>query len=232
MKVQLVAYTPDAERLVAAAARQCYSGSDMDELSKALTPARVAEVIAMLCRAGHLSPLEHAAFTYYIEGVSRVATHQLVRHRIASYSQQSQRYVRVAADFVVPPSIRQADAALAVYTEAMQAGEAAYRRLIELGIAQEDARYCLPQGVASRLVVTMNARELLHLFRLRTCRRTQWEMRLMALLMLREARRVAPAIFGGAGPDCVQDGTCRQGKYSCGRWRGATAPGGKAPGSD
>lgn len=218
MRVELVAHTPDPEGVVAAAARLCYSEAGITELRERQSPEQVSAFLSLLRQAGHLSPLEHASFTFYLEGFSRVTTHQLVRHRLASYSQQSQRYVRAdTGDFVLPPSVGRLPAAREEYRRAMEAAARAYRRLLELGVPREDARYCLPQAVVSRLVVTMNARELLHFFQLRTCRRAQWEIRLLALLMLRRVRQVAPAVFRLSGPECLTQGVCRQGKYSCGR---------------
>ncbi|MDQ7793394.1 MAG: FAD-dependent thymidylate synthase [bacterium] len=218
VRVELIAHTPDPQGVVAAAARLCYSEAGIEAIRESQPAGRVSGFLALLQEAGHLSPLEHASFTFYLEGFSRVTTHQLVRHRLASYSQQSQRYVRVDSnDFVLPPSVRVSPAARAEYERALEVTATSYRRLMELGVPREDARYCLPQAVASRLVLTMNARELLHFFELRTCRRAQWEIRLLALLMLRQARKVAPALFRLAGPDCLTRGECRQGKYSCGR---------------
>lgn len=233
MRVELVAHTPDPEGVVAAAARLCYSAAGIPELRERQTPEQVDAFLALLRQAGHLSPLEHASFTLYLEGFSRVTTHQLVRHRVASYSQQSQRYVRVdGGDFVLPPSVGRSPAARAEFLRALEAGADVYRRLLKLGIPREDARYCLPQAVASRLVVTMNARQLLHFFQLRTCRRAQWEIRCLALLMLRRVRQAAPGIFRLAGPDCQTEGICRQGKYSCGRLERLAARGRDEPGTD
>jgi thymidylate synthase (FAD) len=227
MIVQLIAHTPDPERLVAVAARLCYSATGLEGIHARMSREQVASLISMLRRSGHLSPLEHAVFSFYLEGWSRVTTHQLVRHRIASYSQQSQRYVTAdPEEFATPPSIRSIPAALEEHERVLATAGRSYRRLVELGVPPEDARYCLPQAITSRLILTMNARELLHFFQLRTCRRAQWEIRFLALSMLRLVRKAAPAVFRPAGPECVELRRCRQGKLSCGRLkRGADYPG-------
>ncbi|HSW09465.1 MAG TPA: FAD-dependent thymidylate synthase [Bacillota bacterium] len=227
MIVELIAHTPDPERLVAVAARLCYSEVGLEGIRARLSREQVTGFISLLRRSGHLSPFEHAVFSFYLEGWSRVTTHQLVRHRIASYSQQSQRYVAAnPEEFVVPPSIRSIPAAREEHARALAAAGHSYRRLVDLGVPSEDARYCLPQAVTSRLILTMNARELLHFFEIRTCRRAQWEIRFLALSMLRLVRKAAPAIFRPAGPECLERGRCRQGKLSCGRLKeGAGYPG-------
>lgn len=170
-------------------------------------------VIAM----GHLSVVEHAAFTFSVEGASRSLTHQLVRHRIASFSQQSQRYVSMeGAGFVVPHTVEANPEAEGLYKETMERIWAAYARLVELGVPNEDARYVLPNGCTTNITITMNARELLHFFSLRCCSRAQWEIREMACQMLELCRKVSPLIFKDAGPACVR-GPCPEGEKSCGR---------------
>jgi len=214
MNVKLLSYTPEPDRVVALSARLCYSKIDISELAEKLTNEKVKELLDRLRRSGHLSPFEHASFTFGIEGISRVTSHQLVRHRIASYSQQSQRYVKMTkAEFVVPPSIMKNENALELLSSVNESARSAYNRLIELGIPEEDARYVLPQGVTTKIIVTMNARELLHFFNLRCCLRAQWEIRMMANLMLKEVREVAPIIFENAGPfcfsgPCPEEGPC------------------------
>jgi len=227
MIVELIAHTPDPERLVAVAARLCYSEAGLEGIRAQLSKEQMTSLISLLRRSGHLSPFEHAVFSFYLEGWSRVTTHQLVRHRIASYSQQSQRYVAAnPEEFVVPPSVRSIPAAREEHARVLAAAGRSYRRLVDLGIPPEDARYCLPQAITSRLILTMNARELLHFFEIRTCRRAQWEIRFLALTMLRLVRKAAPAIFRPAGPECVELGRCRQGRLSCGRLkRGAGCSG-------
>jgi len=214
MNVKLLSYTPEPDRVVALSARLCYSKIDISELAEKLTNEKVKELLDRLRRSGHLSPFEHASFTFGIEGISRVTSHQLVRHRIASYSQQSQRYVKMTkAEFVVPPSIMKNENALELLSSVNESARSAYNRLIELGIPEEDARYVLPQGVTTKIIVTMNARELLHFFNLRCCLRAQWEIRMMANLMLKEVKEVAPIIFENAGPfcfsgPCPEEGPC------------------------
>ena len=172
---------------------------------------------------GHLSVVEHAVFTFSVEGVSRALTHQLVRHRIASFSQQSQRYVSLKEPtFVTPPTVKGNPEAERAFSETMDAIWDAYRRLEDMGIPAEDARYLLPNGCTTNITVTMNARELLHLFSLRCCSRAQWEIREMAERMLELCREVSPVIFKDAGPPCVR-GPCPEGKLSCGKPRRPSA---------
>lgn len=217
VRVTLLACTPGPEAVVATAARLCYSEAGTEEIMKELDGPEMERLIRMLIRMGHHSPLEHASFTFEV-CASRVSLNQLLRHRIASYSQRSQRYVR-EDDFayVVPPSVRDNREALARFRAVMEEVQQAYNDLVGMGIPQEDARYCLTNATYSRLVCTFNARELRHIVRLRTCKRAQWEIRSVAYMMLREARRVAPALFFGAGPSCLSDGICHEGKLSCGR---------------
>jgi len=216
MEVKLLAYTPHPEGVVYNAARLCYSSKGIRELmrEKGASPKRLIEQIKA---SGHHSVLEHASFTFGIEGISRVTTHQLVRHRIASYSQKSQRYV-AERDFlyVTPPSIEDKEEACELFHRMMEVCGDAYRKLLEMGISKEDARYLLPSGCETKIIVTMNARELLHFFSLRCCRRAQWEIRNMAKEMLFLCRRVAPIIFYNAGPPCLR-GPCPEGSFSCGQ---------------
>lgn len=217
LKVRLIQQTPDPERTVAAAARLCYSPSGVDEILEKLGPEGVERFLSRIRGLGHLSPFEHASFTFGVEGVSRICLNQVVRHRIASYSQQSQRYVRESQfDYVIPPSIEGNSEARAIFEEQMGTIQAAYNRLVALGIHQEDARYLLPGGCESKIVITMNARELLHFFELRTCQRAQWEIRRMAQEMLRLVKKAAPGLFADAGAPCIHRGICREGDLSCG----------------
>ena len=224
LKVVLLRATPDADEITAMAARLCYSRMDVDALREKVASADQAAYLSRVMARGHLSVSEHAAFTFAVEGVSRSLLAQLTRHRIASFSVQSQRYVSMADgfDYVVPPSI----AALGVEA----AGE--YRREMEtmhrwycawqekLGgpgeAANQDARFVLPNAAATRLVLTMNARELRHFFALRCCGRAQWEIRELAWRMLEECRRAAPVLFADAGPGCL-NGPCPEGANSCGQ---------------
>lgn len=218
MRVTLLAYTPEPDRLVAAAARLCYSPEDPAAILEGLTPGHQKKLLARLRSAGHDSPLEHAAFTFTIEGVSRSLSHQLVRHRIASYSQRSQRYVSEAGfTYVAPPSLRQSPAAEERFHQIMEEIREAYKDLVELGVPREDARYLLPNACTTQLMMTMNARSLLHFFSLRCCRRAQWEIRELAWKIRREAVKVAPLLFREAGPACLAQGKCAEGAMTCGR---------------
>jgi thymidylate synthase (FAD) len=217
VKVTLLAFTPEPEKIVAAAARLCYSPDGADVLLDGLTKEKVHAFLARLMDLGHLSPVEHVSFTFAVEGVSRVLSHQLVRHRIASYSQKSQRYVR-EDDFtyIVPPAIAKDREADRLFREQMENIRLAYRALRDL-VHHEDARYVLPGACETKLVFTMNVRSLLNFFRLRCCERAQWEIRDLAEALYREVKRVAPLLFASAGPDCVSTGSCPEGAMSCGR---------------
>ncbi len=175
----------------------------------------VAKVLKTIITSGHLSALEHASYTFAIDGVSRALTHQLVRHRLASYNQQSQRYVRYDAEpvFVEPPAVAADSAAHEIFVSAAEAAFEAYRRLLDAGVPAEDARYLLPNAMETKIVVTMNIRELLHFFELRCCKRAQWEIRDLALRMLDLAEPTAPYIFLDAGASCRR-GPCREGKMT------------------
>ena len=228
-RVTLVAQTPDPEELIAAAAKLCYAADTGSILQQ--EHARAAGFVEKLRTLGHLSPVEHASFTFYLEGVSRALTHQLVRHRVASYSQRSQRYVaHDRFDYVVPPAlagktVQTPDGpvdAVAYFRETMDLAADRYRALNEaLGntgeASNQDARYVLPNACETKIFVTMNARELLHFFEERLCARAQWEIRGVADQMLRLAREACPAVFAGAGPKCVRQGRCPEGKMTCGR---------------
>ncbi len=216
MRVQLLTYTPDPERACAAAARLCYSAADIDRLM-ARDDDDHAALLRKIVRLGHYSVLEHASFTFGIEGISRACSHQLVRHRIASFSQQSQRYVASSDRFehVLPESIADKPECRQLFNDFIAEAGRVYSRLLEAGVPAEDARFVLPNAAATKLVMTMNARELRHFFALRCCRRAQWEIRAMACEMLRLARQVAPVIFGDAGPGCLT-GPCPEGAMTCG----------------
>jgi len=216
MLVKLLTHTPEPERVVAAAARLCYSASSIDRLIEKDRAAQEA-LLKKILSLGHLSVLEHASFTFGLEGVSRACSHQLVRHRLASYAQQSQRYVSHKEPFeaVTPPSIADRPELLARYDGLLHTIHQLYRELLDSGVPAEDARFVLPNAAATKLVVSMNARELLHFFNLRCCRRAQWEIRGVAKEMLRQARQVAPLLFGQAGPGCLR-GACPEGAMSCG----------------
>ena len=216
MNVILLAHTPNPDELVAASARICYSNVTSGELLQGEEKKLSRKLIADLFTSGHMSTFEHVSFTFGIDGLSRVASHQLVRHRVASFSQQSQRYVTMSYDtdaVIIPPTVRQNPEALRIFQEQAQASHDAYRALTELGIPKEDARFILPHGYSTRLVMTMNARELHHFFRLRLCRRAQWEIHELARQMLVLVREKAPVLFAKAGPGCIF-GQCEESR-SC-----------------
>ena len=218
MQVKLMQYTPEPERMVAMAARLCYSAVGAEELAEKMSQSQVAGLVSKIVDLGHLSTLEHVNFTFAVEGISRVLSHQLVRHRIASYSQQSQRYVG-EHDFeaIVPPTIAARPEAAAKFADLMAQIRTAYEELTAMGVPKEDARYVLANATETKVVITMNARTLLHFFSLRCCMRAQWEIRAMAEAMLQEARQAAPLLFAKAGPTCISAGYCSEGKMSCGR---------------
>ena len=218
MNVILLAYTPEPDAIVAAAARICYKDTAASELLKGEEENLSRKLIADLFKSGHMSTFEHVSFTFGIDGLSRVASHQLVRHRVASFSQQSQRYVKMTADpeaVVIPEKIKNNPEALKIFNNAVEISQKAYSDLVNLGIPKEDARFILPHGYSTRLVMTMNARELHHFFNLRLCRRAQWEIHELARKMLILCREKAPILFEKAGPDCIF-GKCSETR-SCGK---------------
>ena len=224
MNVQLLDFTRDALAVIYSAGRQCYSDRFAIEL-KEESEEKMAEFVRKLIELGHESPLEHAKFTFAIEGVSRVLTHQLVRHRIASYSQQSQRYVKMDDfDFVIPPSIEEDEEAKGEFLRLMEEIKRGYKKIRERiertkgKEAVEDARFVLPQAVETKIVVTMNCRELLHFFRERCCARAQWEIRELANRMLEICKKHLPAVFEDAGAKCEYLGYCPEGKRGCGKY--------------
>lgn len=241
MNVKLLAYTPQPERTVACAAKLCYAAADIDTVYQGLTEEKTGDFLDMLAQIGHESPIEHASFTFGIEGVSRSLLAQLTRHRLASYSVQSQRYVKEDGfQFVLPPEIEAVPEARAEFLAAMEEDARHYQRLAELlqekhkkellaqGLPEkeaakkaekraiEDARFVLPNACATKLICTMNARELRNFFTHRCCGRAQWEIRALATEMLRLAREAAPHLFAQAGPPCLR-GDCPEGKMSCGK---------------
>lgn len=241
LKVKVISHTPEPEKIVASAAKLCYSRTGIDNIMDNLDEENTNNFLNMLMDLGHESPVEHISFTFAAEGVSRTLTHQLVRHRIASYSQQSQRYVKLEQfDYIVPPSIENIPEAKELYIKAMEDDQRVYNelvdilikehtaRLIEKGfggkkagrtaekMAIEDARYVFPNACETKIVFTMNARSLHNFFRHRCCERAQWEIRVLADEMLKEVRKIAPAIFKNAGPSCLT-GPCPEGSMSCGK---------------
>lgn len=244
MKVMLISYTPEPEKVIATAAKLCYSSSDISSLKDGLTDEKTETFINMLASIGHESPMEHVSFTFGIEGVSRACTHQLVRHRIASYSQKSQRYVNEDGfEFITPPEIATVPEAKAEFEKQMDNLVESYHKISEIltekhtrtfigqGMdekqavqkakkkAYEDARFVLPNACETKIVVTMNVRSLFNFFKHRCCNRAQWEIKAVADEMLRLCSRVAPHIFKNAGPSCVMTGRCPEGKMSCGKMK-------------
>ncbi len=219
MKVILLNHTPNPDQLVAAAARLCYSPVGADQLLEKMTEKQVFTLVDDLLAMGHESPIEHVSFTFAIEGVSRALSHQLVRHRIASFSQQSQRYVKEDAfDYIIPPSIAQDAEAKAAFVSLMEQIQSTYNQLSSKGIPSEDARYVLPNACETKIVVTMNARSLYNFLTVRLCTRAQWEIRKMAELIRAELIKVSPLLFELTGPICEREGYCPEGKFSCGRY--------------
>lgn len=241
LKVELLRYTPEGEKLIASAAKLCYSPVGITEIEDGLDEDKVESFLGHLMDLGHASPIEHVSFTFGVEGVSRTLTHQLVRHRIGSYSQQSQRYVRLSQfEYVLPPSIENNREAKRIFIKAMEEDQKNYDEIskilfddhyniyVEDGLDEkeakkkaekesiEDARYVFPNACETKIVFTMNARSLLNFFSLRCCNRAQWEIRELALQMLKEVKKVYPTLFKNAGPNCV-NGPCPEGKMTCGK---------------
>ncbi len=241
MKVLLIAHTPQPEKVVAAAAKLCYSNAHVDDLLDGLTDEKSREFVKMLATMGHESPTEHASFTFAIEGVSRALLAQITRHRIASFSVQSQRYVRLENfEYVTPPSVSEDEETQRAFDDAMKSEAENYERLAGIlkekhkakfisdgldektatakaeKLAIEDARFVFPNACTTKMIVTMNTRSLNNFFRERCCQRAQWEIRALADEMLKLVCEAAPSLFVKAGPPCVSGG-CPEGKMSCGR---------------
>lgn len=287
LKVKLLSHTMNPEEVVASSAKLCYSPVGVEDIIEKLDEESIENFINKLVSLNHLSPFEHVSFTFAVEGVSRTLTHQLVRHRIASYSQQSQRYVKENSfDFIIPPAIKDNKKARQAFIKHMEDSQKVYDNIVrELMIdkiletdkyykwyekitefestednkdwnvkeiyknllntnnvekvdeylnifkkeftkeynalekkAIEDARYVFPNAVETKIVLTMNARSLMHFFNLRCCNRAQWEIRNLADEMLTQVIKVAPAIFSNSGAPCTF-GKCPEGKMSCGETR-------------
>ncbi|MGG5463100.1 FAD-dependent thymidylate synthase [Clostridium sp. B9] len=233
LKVKLLQHTPEPEKTIAAAAKLCYSPVGVDDILENLTDENTDKFLNMLMSYGHMSPIEHVSFTFAVEGVSRSLTHQLVRHRIASYSQQSQRYVKLDQfEYIIPPAIANDEVAKKLFIDQMVGAQKAYDEIvdrlkakyIEEGMGErpaekkaiEDARYVFPNACETKVVFTMNARSLMNFFHHRCCDRAQWEIRNMAEQMVGEVKKVAPILFKNAGPSCVA-GPCPEGKMCCGK---------------
>lgn len=239
--VRLISHTPDPEKIIATAAKLCYSSSDVDSLMEGLTDEKVKTFLDLLFDLGHESPIEHATFTFAIEGISRACSHQLVRHRIASYSQKSQRYVNENGfEFITPPSIQEIPEAKNEFDRVIDDIQKSYEKIADLlteknkaeliaagvdektaaskarKLANEDARFLLPNACETKIIVTMNIRSLFNFFKERCCNRAQWEIRAVAMEMWHLCMEVSPLIFQHAGPECVTKGKCPEGKMSCG----------------
>lgn len=240
MKVTLISHTPDPEKVIACAAKLCYSPATIDTVYDGLTDESAAKFVDMLSSIGHQSPIEHVTFTFGIEGVSRSFLAEVTRHRIASFSVQSQRYVAESDfEYVVPPEVESIPEAKEIYIKAMQEDTEHYNALTDLlfekhlktfmqqGLdeksarqkaqkkAIEDARFVLPNACCTKMIATFNARSLYNFFNLRCCNRAQWEIHAVADEMLKLVRGVAPTLFSHCGPSCVK-GKCPEGKMTCG----------------
>lgn len=240
MKVNIIAHTPEPEKVISMAAKLCYSPVGVDEIEKNLTDESVDKFINMLMSMGHESPLEHVSFTFAVEGISRACSHQLVRHRIASYSQQSQRYVKLDQfEYIIPREIEKIDEAKKVFIDAMKKDQEDYDKLVDILFnkhykklvqqgkdekkakkdaekkAIEDARYVFPNACETKIVFTMNVRSLYNFIEHRTCERAQWEIRDLATQMLKKLREISPVLFNNKGPKCIK-GPCPEGKMTCG----------------
>lgn len=217
MKVKLIAYTPEPEKVCGAAASVSVSEGTYSEIYEKKEKEKILKTLEHVVGYGHNSVLEHASFTFSIEGISRACSHQLVRHRLASYTQQSQRYVRFKElAYVTPPAIEKDPEKKKLYDKVMKETAQAYDELLKAEIKPEDARYIYPNAAKTNLVVSMNARELLHFFEMRCCENAQWEIRELADAMLIEVKKVAPIIFKNAGPGCIH-GQCPEGTKTCGK---------------
>lgn len=241
MKVTLITYTPFPEKTIAASAKLCYSNSLCETLLDNLDKQKTEKFIDMLSDLGHESPIEHANFTFAIEGVSRTLLAQITRHRLASFSVQSQRYVKKDNfEYIIPPEITKDNKAAGIFENQMKSSLEAYNKLVDIlqskhyqnfikqemsekqamskaeKKAIEDARFVLPNACDTKMIVTMNARSLMNFFKLRCCARAQWEIKAVADRMLEECVKVAPILFKNAGAACV-NGSCPEGKMSCGQ---------------
>lgn len=214
MKIKLLRFTTDAERLCGTAASTSIKSGSPSDIFEKIDAETAKQKIRRVTAYGHGSVIEHASFTFSIEGVSRAMTHQLVRHRIASYTQQSQRYVEynTLESYVTPPSIEKDKKVKTSYEQTLTKISETYQNLLKMGIPKEDARFILPNAAKTNIIVTMNARELRHFFNLRCCQRAQWEIKQTATEMLKLAKKATPALFENAGPSCVEVGYCFEGK--------------------
>lgn len=240
MNVKLISYTPEPEKVIACAAKLCYSNSNIETLMDNLTPEKIETFIDKLMGMSHFSPVEHVSFTFGIEGVSRSLTHQLVRHRIASYSQKSQRYVKEGQfEYIIPMPIKNNERAKKLFVKAMEEDQKIYDEIVEILMSEyepkflkeglnekvaksraekkaiENARYILPNACETKIIVTMNIRTLYNFFKHRCCNRAQDEIRELADKMLEICKLVSPILFKNAGASCVS-GKCPEGSMTCG----------------
>ncbi|MGL5347079.1 MAG: FAD-dependent thymidylate synthase [Peptostreptococcaceae bacterium] len=240
MKVKIIAHTPQPEKVIAMAAKLCYSPVGVEQIEENLTEESVDKFLNMLINIGHESPLEHVTFTFAVEGISRACSHQIVRHRIASFSQQSQRYVKLDQfEYIIPKEIEAIEEAKVIFEQAMEQDQQAYDKLVEVLFekhynnliksgknekeakrsaekkAIEDARYVFPNACETKMVFTMNTRSLYNFLHHRCCERAQWEIRELSTQMLKELKQVAPILFKNSGPNCVK-GPCPEGNMTCG----------------
>lgn len=241
LKVKLINHTDNPENLVAKAAKICYSPVGVGEIEEKLTEENTEDFINMLMNIGHESPIEHVSFTFAVEGVSRTLTHQLVRHRMASFSQQSQRYVKLEQfNYIIPPAIAENKQTKEIFERSMKKDQENYGKIVDIlfnknleefikeGIDEktarskaekmsiEDARYLFPNACETKIVFTMNARSLFNFFKSRCCNRAQWEIRELAVEMYKLVKNVAPTLFKYSGPGCLYD-NCPEGKMTCGK---------------
>lgn len=215
MNAKLIGFTPNPEKLPAMAAKLTHSKTKPEDLDKS-SDKELKTILEYVMKLGHTSVVEHTCFTFAISDVSRSLTHQLVRHRIASYAQQSQRYVNLnEPNYVIPPTIEKDKKMKKAYEETMDVIWKQYNKLLEMNIPAEDSRYVLPNATCTNIVVTMNARSLINFFELRCCLHAQWEIRKLANKMLQEVKKVAPTIFKNAGPPCKTRHVCPERKKDC-----------------
>lgn len=221
MNVKLLTHTPEPERVVACAAKLCYSSKvDIDSLWESLDPEATNKFIKKIVELGHQSVLEHVTFTFAIEGVSRSLLSQISRHRVGvSLSVRSQRYCNEGnCDFIVPNSIASNKETLEFFNDYVDDIKCQYNYLQKIyGISNDDARALLPNATATRMIVTMNVRELLHFFNLRCCNRASNEIQMLAYKMLILCKEVSPLLFSKAGASCDTLGYCPEGHMCCGR---------------
>lgn len=240
MKVKIIAHTPEPDKVIAMAAKLCYSSVGVNQIEENLTGESVNKFLNMLINIGHESPLEHVSFTFAVEGISRACSHQIVRHRIASYSQQSQRYVKLEQfDYIIPHEIDEIEEARDLFIESMNKDQETYDKLTDILFekhynnlikygknekeakreaekkAIEDARYVFPNACETKMVFTMNTRSLYNFLDHRCCERAQWEIKELATEMLKQLKEVAPILFKNSGPNCVK-GACPEGNMTCG----------------